>query len=165
MPVMCLVATYCSFVSVCRRANALVWLLALQGQWVQKTIPNPEYFEEDAPLAKVGDIGAVAIEIWTVDQGYVFDGILVDSKEGAALRYREEVWAPRFEKEVSVVTRALQNIAMRHQHCLSSQTSACAFIYHPLVQHMRLVVGQHLGNKKACTQQQEAHSYYADVGA
>ncbi|MEW5304283.1 MAG: hypothetical protein WDW36_006904 [Sanguina aurantia] len=70
-----------------------------KGEWVQLTIPNPGLFEDQAPLASIGLVGAAAIEIWTVDAGYVFDHILLApaTAEGLALAeaLRVEAWQPR----------------------------------------------------------------------
>jgi hypothetical protein len=35
----------------------------VQGPWVQKSIPNADFFEDEAPLKSIGKIGAVAFEV------------------------------------------------------------------------------------------------------
>lgn len=74
-----------------------------QGEWKQKTIPNPDYFKEDSPLSHVDPIGGVAIEIWTTDDGYIFDSIMVAQDEAPAEQYRADVWVKRHEAEVWLV--------------------------------------------------------------
>mmetsp|Transcript_22528 Transcript_22528/g.49249 ORF Transcript_22528/g.49249 Transcript_22528/m.49249 type:complete len:607 (+) Transcript_22528:172-1992(+) len=72
---------------------------AYKGPWVQKQIKNPDHYVDPEPLTNIGLIGAVAIEIWTVDEGYVFDNFFV--AEGAAsadvaTKIREQLWRPKF---------------------------------------------------------------------
>lgn len=86
---------------VCQRAvtsKQHVWYL--QGIWKPKKISNPDYFEDETPLNNLGDIGAVAVEIWTMDQGYFFDNVLVTNKAEKALEYRTNYWQPKHEHEV-----------------------------------------------------------------
>ena len=75
-----------------------VWYL--QGVWKPKKISNPDYFEDETPLNNLGDIGAVAVEIWTMDQGYFFDNVLVTNKADKAQEYRTNYWQPKHEIEV-----------------------------------------------------------------
>jgi len=70
-------------------------------------IPNPAHFEEPpstSPLHRVAPVGAVAFEVWTVDRGYVFDGVMVAGAgaEGAAAaaEYRGSVWRKNYWLEV-----------------------------------------------------------------
>ena len=68
--------------------------------WKPKKISNPDYFEDETPLKNLGDIGAVAVEIWTMDQGYFFDNVLVTNKADKAQEYRTNYWQPKHEHEV-----------------------------------------------------------------
>ena len=45
--------------------------------WKPRKIANPKYYKDDTPLANIGKINAVAIEIWTMDSGFYFDNIVV----------------------------------------------------------------------------------------
>lgn len=73
----------------------------LQGPWVQRQVPNPDFYEDDAPLQNgVAAVGAVALELWTVDQGYMFDNVLITRDPGAAEEARERLWKPRHAAEV-----------------------------------------------------------------
>lgn len=72
----------------------------LQGIWKPSKIANPDYFEDKQPLTNLGDIGAVAVEIWTMDEGYFFDNVLVTNKADKAAEYRTNYWQPKHEHEV-----------------------------------------------------------------
>lgn len=71
-----------------------------QGVWKPRKIPNPDYFLDEAPLGNIGQVGGVAIEIWTMDEGYLFDNILVANDASAAEAKRADYWAPKKEAEV-----------------------------------------------------------------
>jgi len=45
-----------------------------KGEWTPKQLENPEYVDEVYPF---DDIGAVGFELWTVNNGSVFDNILL----------------------------------------------------------------------------------------
>ena len=71
----------------------------VQGIWKAAKIANPDYFTDDTPLANIGKIGAVGVEIWTMDDGIYFDNILVANDPQLAEEYREKYWAPKAAKE------------------------------------------------------------------
>ncbi|KAL0380310.1 UNVERIFIED_CONTAM: Calnexin1 [Sesamum angustifolium] len=68
-----------------------------KGIWKPQEIPNPEYFELDRPNFE--PIAAVGIEIWTMQDGILFNNILIASSEKVAESYRETAWKPKFEVE------------------------------------------------------------------
>ncbi|KAK6153852.1 hypothetical protein DH2020_013491 [Rehmannia glutinosa] len=68
-----------------------------KGIWKPQEIENPEYFELDKPNFE--PIAAIGIEIWTMQDGILFDNILIASSEKAAESYRETAWKPKFEVE------------------------------------------------------------------
>lgn len=70
-----------------------------QGVWKPSKIENPDYYEDKEPLSNLGPIGAVAVEIWTMDQGYYFDNVLVTNDAEKAKEYREKYWQPKHEVE------------------------------------------------------------------
>lgn len=47
--------------------------------------------QDNAPLKSIGKIGAIAIEIWTVDSGYQFSNIMVTPDAQVAKEFREQV--------------------------------------------------------------------------
>lgn len=75
---------------------------ALQGPWSPKKIANPDYFLDEEPLANVGKVGGVAIEVWTMDNNYYFSNILVDQDPSVAEKARDQYWQPKQALEVSV---------------------------------------------------------------
>ncbi|KAL6995719.1 hypothetical protein U1Q18_005853 [Sarracenia purpurea var. burkii] len=68
-----------------------------KGLWKSQEIPNPNYFELDKPDFE--PIAAIGIEIWTMQDGILFDNILIASNEKVAESYRDKAWKPKFEVE------------------------------------------------------------------
>ncbi|CAK9163200.1 unnamed protein product [Ilex paraguariensis] len=70
-----------------------------KGIWKPQQIPNPNYFELEKPNFE--PVAAIGIEIWTMQDGILFDNILIASDEKVAESYREMKWKPKFlvEKE------------------------------------------------------------------
>ncbi len=48
----------------------------------------------------VGPIGAVALELWTIDSGYLFDNILITRDPAVAELALKQLWQPRHDAEV-----------------------------------------------------------------
>lgn len=68
-----------------------------KGIWKPQQIPNPSYFELDNPDFE--PIAAVGIEIWTMQDGILFDNILISKDEIVAESYRASAWKPKFDVE------------------------------------------------------------------
>ncbi|KAI4385328.1 hypothetical protein MLD38_003368 [Melastoma candidum] len=68
-----------------------------KGIWKPQEIPNPAYFELDKPDFE--PISAIGIEIWTMQDGILFDNVLIADDEKVAESYREKAWKPKFEAE------------------------------------------------------------------
>ncbi|KAB2053686.1 hypothetical protein ES319_A12G204500v1 [Gossypium barbadense] len=68
-----------------------------KGVWKAREIPNPNYFELDKPDFE--PIAAIGIEIWTMQEGILFDNIVIAKNEKVAKSYRETKWKPKFEIE------------------------------------------------------------------
>ncbi|KAG6517148.1 hypothetical protein ZIOFF_020528 [Zingiber officinale] len=68
-----------------------------KGIWKPQEIENPEYYELDKPNFEL--IAAIGIEIWTMQDGILFDNILIASDEKVAESYRLETWKPKYEAE------------------------------------------------------------------
>ncbi|KAF7088516.1 hypothetical protein CFC21_091619 [Triticum aestivum] len=68
-----------------------------KGIWKPQEIPNPEYFELDKP--DFDPIAAIGIEIWTMQDGILFDNILIADDEKVATAILEKTWKPKFDVE------------------------------------------------------------------
>ncbi|VVA28110.1 PREDICTED: calnexin [Prunus dulcis] len=68
-----------------------------KGIWKPQEIPNPSYFETEKPDFEA--ITAIGIEIWTMQDGILFDNILIADDEKVAESYRLTTWKPKFENE------------------------------------------------------------------
>eukprot|EP00803_Ostreobium_quekettii_P003734 evm.model.scf_1433.3 EVM.evm.TU.scf_1433.3 scf_1433:22267-30745(+) len=69
-----------------------------KGPWEPRKIPNPNFYEDKEPLKNVGEVGAVGVEIWTMDSGIFFDNILIGQDEELAATYRAK-WEQRHAVE------------------------------------------------------------------
>jgi calnexin len=72
---------------------------AYKGIWRPRKIANPAYYKDDTPLANIGKIDAAAIEIWTMDNNYYFNDIVVANDPAVAEEFRQKTWAPKHEQE------------------------------------------------------------------
>ncbi|GIL66542.1 hypothetical protein Vafri_20038 [Volvox africanus] len=89
---------------------------AYKGPWVQKTIPNPDFFEVEEPIRSgVGAIGAVALELWTIDSGYIFDNILITRDPAVAEMALKKLWKPRYDAEVKASEAKLKEKERRKE--------------------------------------------------
>ncbi|XP_051115683.1 calnexin homolog 1-like [Andrographis paniculata] len=68
-----------------------------KGIWKPQEIDNPEFFELDKPNYE--PIAAIGIEIWTMQDGILFDNILIGSSEKVAESYRQTAWKPKYDAE------------------------------------------------------------------
>ncbi|KAG7670193.1 hypothetical protein Ndes2526A_g06526 [Nannochloris sp. 'desiccata'] len=71
-----------------------------KGEWAARKIANPDFHNDTAPLSHIGSIGGVAIEIWTMDDNYFFDNVVVTNDVAEAAAIREETWKPKYTAEV-----------------------------------------------------------------
>lgn len=65
-----------------------------KGKWEPRKIPNPDYFEEDHPY-KLTPIGSLALELWSLADGIVFDNFLITSDSSIAKQYTDQLWDPK----------------------------------------------------------------------
>ncbi|KAK7291505.1 hypothetical protein RIF29_06703 [Crotalaria pallida] len=68
-----------------------------KGIWKPQEIPNPNYFDLEKPNFE--PIAAIGIEIWTMQDGILFDNILIAKDDKIAASYRETTWKPKFTVE------------------------------------------------------------------
>ncbi|KAI3777710.1 hypothetical protein L1987_47512 [Smallanthus sonchifolius] len=80
------------------------------GIWKPREIPNADYFELDKP--NLEPVAAIGIEIWTMQDGILFDNILIASDEKSAESIRDATWKPKFlvEKEKQRVEEQAANL-------------------------------------------------------
>ena len=90
---------------MCRGRTCWCWLPSPQGVWSPQKISNPKYYDDTTPLANIGKINAVAIEIWTMDSAIYFDNIAVSNDPAAAAELRESTFAPKKIAEVHTPPR------------------------------------------------------------
>lgn len=84
-----------------------------KGEWEPRQIPNPDYFEDTDPIKSLADIEGVAVEIWTMSDGMIFDNILVTSDKSYAKELMEKTWK-------------LKNLAQKTADVIEDSTKAPA---------------------------------------
>lgn len=103
------------------RAHLGTHISCHQGPWAPRKIPNPEHFDDPAPLSHIGKIGAVAIEIWTMDSGIFFDDVVITNDVDEAYQIREQLWRKKTDVEVRLcLRRTCVGIALRSTAVLMS---------------------------------------------
>merc|ERR1719498_564394 len=56
---------------------------AYKGKWVARKIDNPNFFVDESPH-EMTPIGGIVIELWTMQDGILFDNILIASEPAVA---------------------------------------------------------------------------------
>ncbi|KAI8823064.1 calreticulin [Fimicolochytrium jonesii] len=69
-----------------------------KGVWAPKKIANPNYFEDKTP-SNFNKIGAIGFEIWTMQNGILFDNIYVGHSEKDANKLAQESFAVKHKIE------------------------------------------------------------------
>lgn len=68
---------------------------AYKGEWKARQIANPEFFEDPQPWKSIAPIGAVGFELWTMDDGVLFDNVLITRSEEEAKAFAAKTWGAR----------------------------------------------------------------------
>ncbi|KAJ0395922.1 hypothetical protein ATCC90586_000755 [Pythium insidiosum] len=71
---------------------------AYKGEWAPRKIPNPAYFE-DAHPARLDPIGALAVEVWTMNEGITFDNFWLGNDYSKAEAFANLTFAPKQKLE------------------------------------------------------------------
>ncbi|CAH0515795.1 unnamed protein product [Peronospora belbahrii] len=72
---------------------------AYKGEWKPRKILNPNYFEDKHP-ARMDPIGALAVEVWTMTEGIMFDNFWLGNDLEQARKFAELTWAVKHAAEV-----------------------------------------------------------------
>lgn len=81
---------------------------AYKGVWSPAKIPNPNYYYDANPHA-MAPIGGIGIELWTMQDGILFDNILI-SHDPEAASVAAKTYEARREKEDELVKRDVPDI-------------------------------------------------------
>ena len=65
-----------------------------KGVWAPRKIANPHFFVDDAPHS-MAPIGGIGIELWTMQNGILFDNILLTHDAASAAGLAEKTFVPR----------------------------------------------------------------------
>jgi len=74
-----------------------------KGVWSPKQIPNKEYFYDESPHA-MAPIGGIGIELWTMQDGILFDNILIATDPAVADAVAKDTFVKRKELEKTLKT-------------------------------------------------------------
>ncbi|CAF0846889.1 unnamed protein product [Rotaria sp. Silwood1] len=80
-----------------------------RGKWEPRKIPNPDYFEETHPY-KLTPIGTLALELWSMVDGVVFDNFLITSDQSIAKQYGDQIWYPKSILEGKAISAASESV-------------------------------------------------------
>jgi len=72
---------------------------AYKGVWFPKQIPNPNYFEDKSPYL-FAPIGALGIEIWTMQSGILFDNFIITYDKKISDTFALETWKVKRAEEI-----------------------------------------------------------------
>ena len=72
-----------------------------KGEWSPRKIKNPEFFMLES--AEITPIGAIGFEIWTMNDGILFDNIYVGDSIADAEKLAVEQWQVKFNTEKASV--------------------------------------------------------------
>eukprot|EP00178_Gracilaria_changii_P014145 TRINITY_DN40146_c0_g1_i1.p1 TRINITY_DN40146_c0_g1~~TRINITY_DN40146_c0_g1_i1.p1 ORF type:complete len:635 (+),score=140.81 TRINITY_DN40146_c0_g1_i1:415-2319(+) len=79
------------------------------GPWKPRKIPNEEYY--DVPNPSLLPITGVGFEIWTMDQGVLFDNMWIGSSLDEATKFAELTFKAKQKKEIEVEEEETRNEA------------------------------------------------------
>jgi len=71
------------------------------GVWAPKKIDNPNFFVDESPHA-VAPIGGIGIELWTMQNGILFDNLLLTNDAAVASKLAAETFLVRQAQETEV---------------------------------------------------------------
>ncbi|KAJ3329539.1 hypothetical protein HDU76_007694, partial [Blyttiomyces sp. JEL0837] len=90
---------------------------AYKGVWAPRKIANPDFFEDLHP-SNFNKIGAIGFELWTMQDGIVFDNIYIGHSEKDAKAVLKETWGVKHpleeEKEKKEVPKTEKDEKKRH---------------------------------------------------
>eukprot|EP00177_Eucheuma_denticulatum_P006698 GFKZ01012180.1.p1 GENE.GFKZ01012180.1~~GFKZ01012180.1.p1 ORF type:complete len:759 (-),score=173.70 GFKZ01012180.1:388-2346(-) len=69
------------------------------GVWSPRKIPNPEYYE--VPNPTLLPINGIGFEIWTMDQGVLFDNVWLGKDVAAAKKFAAETFSEKQKAELA----------------------------------------------------------------
>ena len=82
--------------------------LKFKGEWKARQIKNSKYFQDKQPAA-FSPVDAVAFELWTVQDGILFDNILLSTSEQYARDFALKTWGAKHEKERAAQIKAAKD--------------------------------------------------------
>ncbi|KAH7300066.1 hypothetical protein KP509_24G043600 [Ceratopteris richardii] len=99
---------------------------AYKGVWKARQIPNPEYFHMEK--LNLEPVVALGIEIWTMQDGILFDNILITNDEKIASIYREQ-WKAKYDIEKEQQKKEEAEKAARENAFVRMQNKLFKFLY------------------------------------
>ncbi|KAJ3018384.1 hypothetical protein HKX48_002935 [Thoreauomyces humboldtii] len=101
---------------------------AYKGVWAARKIPNPAYFEDKTP-SNFEKIGAIGFEIWTMQNGILFDNVYVGHSAKDAKKLADESFVvkskieQKAEKAAEKVAEAAKPVKEKANAALDSISS------------------------------------------
>ncbi|KAL5011596.1 hypothetical protein ScPMuIL_010147 [Solemya velum] len=74
-----------------------------KGVWKAQIIPNPDYFEDLEPY-KMTPIGALGLELWSMNDNIIFDNFIITDDRSVAESWAADTWEIKSAEERSAST-------------------------------------------------------------
>lgn len=92
------------------------------GDWKPRKIANPDYYELSKP--ELLGIGGVAFEIWTMDQGVLFDNLWIGTDVEAARKFANETFGKKQVIEMAAEEKEREESAKKSKKSKKSRSVA-----------------------------------------
>lgn len=72
------------------------------GPWKAAQIRNPGFYSDPHPVRSLAPVQAIAVEVWTITAGIIFDNFVIATSITDALKYAQETTALKVDVEKKV---------------------------------------------------------------
>eukprot|EP00761_Pharyngomonas_kirbyi_P012434 gb/GECH01012461.1/.p1 GENE.gb/GECH01012461.1/~~gb/GECH01012461.1/.p1 ORF type:complete len:533 (+),score=161.12 gb/GECH01012461.1/:1-1599(+) len=69
------------------------------GEWKPRQIPNPSYYRVGDPHRLHRKIGAIGLELWSMQGKILFDNFIITDDLNAAMKYADQTWRLKVTEE------------------------------------------------------------------
>ena len=75
------------------------------GVWAPRKIKNDAYFVDPSPYNSIAPMSAIAVEVWTVSAGILFDNFAVTADSAVALEFARNTTALKARAEREAIKK------------------------------------------------------------
>jgi len=120
---------------------------AYKGVWAPRKIKNDAYFVDPSPYNSIAPMSAIAVEVWTVSAGILFDNFAVTADSAVALEFARNTTALKARAEREAIKKEEKEAELQElQYAMESGTFAekvqayCEMIAMYLREHPMIIV-------------------------